>query len=130
MSASLADERPTPKPPSAFCELTSHLIVEPPAGAPPPRRAMAPNAKPANPQTAASANRFGSRPRRKRARSAPDTPTAPQPAICQTVHGPCDRKMLETIAVTAPTAKPGIAPRAKPANSTMSVVGFTLGIAD
>ena len=47
-----------------------------------------------------------------RASSAPPTPTAPQPAICQTVHGPWERKMFDTIAVTAPTAKPGIAPSA------------------
>src|SRR4051794_126691 len=54
-------------------------------------------------------------------------PTAPHPAICHTVHGPCERKMLETIAVTAPTANPGTAPSAYPANRTMSVVGLTFG---
>jgi hypothetical protein len=47
-----------------------------------------------------------------RANTAPATPTAPQPAICQTVQGPWLRKMFETIAVTAPTANPGTAPSA------------------
>ena len=44
MSESLAEARATPKPPSEFCDWTSQRMVDPPAGAPPARRAMMPNA--------------------------------------------------------------------------------------
>ena len=44
MSESLAEERATPKPPSAFCEDTSHWIVADPAGAPDARSAITPKA--------------------------------------------------------------------------------------
>ncbi|MEJ7655696.1 MAG: hypothetical protein WKF33_01555 [Thermoleophilaceae bacterium] len=39
-------------------------------------------------------------------------PTPPHAAICQGVQGPCEKKMFETSAVTAPTANPGAPPSA------------------
>jgi hypothetical protein len=44
MSESLAEERATPKPPSAFCDATSHFTVSDPAEAPDARSAITPNA--------------------------------------------------------------------------------------
>lgn len=58
-----------------------------------------------------------------------DDADEPQPAICHGVHGPCPKKKFEVSAASAPTTYPGAAPSAKPATSTMSVVGFTFGSA-
>ena len=44
MSASLADERATPKPPSEFCDSASQRMVGPPAGTPAARSAITPKA--------------------------------------------------------------------------------------
>ena len=54
----------------------------------------------------------------------------PQPAICQGVHGPCPSQKFETSPERAPTAKPGAAPREKPAIRVTSVVGTTFGIGE
>ena len=62
-----------------------------------------------------------------RAEHRAEDPAAPQAAICHGVHGPWPKTRFEASAATAPTTKPGAPPSAKPAISTMSVVGLTLG---
>src|SRR3954453_2880953 len=88
-----------------------------------------PKNRPANPHAIASGTRPSSRPRDSRASPAPNNPTLPQAAICHGVHGPWPKNRFDTSAASAPTANPGAPPRAKPENSTMSVVGLTLGTA-
>src|SRR5204862_7369485 len=88
----------------------------------------APYMKPARAQSSASGSRPGWRPRASFATTPPSTPTRPQPVICHGVQGPCPKNTFDTSPVIAPTANPGTGPSAQPANSALSVVGFTFGI--
>ena len=49
------------------------------------------------------------------------------PSICHGVHGPCEKRMLETSMVTAPTRKPVSPPRAAPARIVNASTGLHWG---
>src|SRR6187551_2983414 len=83
------------------------------------------NAKPSTKQTAAKETR----PRSTGASAAPASPQAPQPSICQGVHGPWPRKKFDASAASAPVAKPALAPSAAPAATAITVTGCTPGTA-
>src|SRR5690625_4327559 len=54
-------------------------------------------------------------------------PIIPQAYICHGVHGPCPKKIFDTIAAIAPTMKPDSAPNTNPVTIITNEVGCTLG---